>query len=367
LAFGAAMVLIYILVVWEFGNFIVPAVIMAPIPLTLLGIIPGHWIKDAEFTATSMIGWIALAGIIVRNSILLVDYSIHEVLKGTDIQDAVILACKTRTRPIMITALALVAGSFVILDDPIFEGMAISLMAGVLVSTLLTLIVIPLGCISIGPDRLCSTGMSKEDTYLTPIPTNLIAPAAAPPPATPLWFSIWSGVIGFVFTVVKVVTMIFYAIRAIFIIAGSIFSSLLRSNKPTAVAPSPSPPPAETVVSKPESAVASQPMPVETQPSSPPPAERMMPIMFKEDAVLSSEEVVSSREEEEIVSKSAEIVAESKSEEKNVAKKPTTAKKPGRRGIRLKSDLRVEDNQNKSEHPQEDGDFKPNGNGKDKK
>lgn len=150
LAFGVAMVLIYILVVWLFGNFLVPAVIMAPIPLTLLGIIPGHWLLGAEFTATSMIGWIALAGIIVRNSILLVDYSIHEVRQGTPLNDAVILACKTRTRPIMITAFALVAGSFVILYDPIFQGMAISLLFGVLVSTLLTLLVIPLGCISVG-------------------------------------------------------------------------------------------------------------------------------------------------------------------------------------------------------------------------
>ncbi len=160
LAFGVAMVLIYLLVVWLFGNFLIPAIIMAPIPLTLLGIIPGHWFLGAEFTATSMIGWIALAGIIVRNSILLVDYSIQEVKKGTPIQDAVVLACKTRTRPIMITAFALVGGSSVILFDPIFQGMAISLLFGVLVSTLLTLVVIPLGCISAGP--LALAGVSPD-------------------------------------------------------------------------------------------------------------------------------------------------------------------------------------------------------------
>ena len=147
-AFGVALILIYILVVWEFGNFTVPAIIMAPIPLTLIGIIPGHWIMGAEFTATSMIGFIALAGIIVRNSILLVDYTIHEVRKGVDVTEAVIDACRTRTRPIMITAFALVGGSSVILSDYIFQGMAISLLFGVLVSTLLTLVVIPLGCIS---------------------------------------------------------------------------------------------------------------------------------------------------------------------------------------------------------------------------
>ncbi len=148
LAFVVALILIYMLVVWEFGNFILPAIVMAPIPLTLIGIIPGHWIMDAEFTATSMIGFIALAGIIVRNSILLVDFSRQEVDKGESVQEALIQACKARTRPILITAGALLGGSSVILFDPIFQGMAISLMFGGLVSTLLTLLIIPLGCIS---------------------------------------------------------------------------------------------------------------------------------------------------------------------------------------------------------------------------
>ncbi len=145
IAFAVALILIYMLVVWEFGNFVLPAIIMAPIPLTLIGIVPGHWFLGAEFTATSMIGFIALAGIIVRNSILLVDFSKRQVEAGLSVEEAVILACTTRTRPIIITALALVAGSFVILFDPIFQGMAVSLLFGVLVSTLLTLIVIPLG------------------------------------------------------------------------------------------------------------------------------------------------------------------------------------------------------------------------------
>jgi multidrug efflux pump subunit AcrB/predicted flap endonuclease-1-like 5' DNA nuclease len=147
LAFMAALILIYMLVVWEFGNFRLPGIIMAPIPLTLIGIIPGHWLLDAEFTATSMIGWIALAGIIVRNSILLVDFSKHEVERGVPLREAVIQSVRTRTRPILITALALVAGSFSILHDPIFQGMAISLMFGAIVSTVLTLFVIPLACV----------------------------------------------------------------------------------------------------------------------------------------------------------------------------------------------------------------------------
>ncbi|BAN69563.1 acriflavin resistance protein [endosymbiont of unidentified scaly snail isolate Monju] len=153
-AFGVALVLIYMLVVGMFGNFTVPAIIMAPIPLTLLGIVPGHWIitqitgTNAYFTATSMIGFIALAGIIVRNSILLVDFAVEEIRCGRDVREAVLLSCKARTRPILITAFALIGGASVILFDPIFQGMAISLMFGVFVSTLLTLLVIPLGCVS---------------------------------------------------------------------------------------------------------------------------------------------------------------------------------------------------------------------------
>jgi multidrug efflux pump subunit AcrB len=153
-AFAVALVLIYMLVVGMFGNFLVPAIIMAPIPLTLLGIVPGHWLiglltgHNAYFTATSMIGFIALAGIIVRNSILLVDFAVEEVRQGVEVREAVLRSCKARTRPIMITAFALIGGASVILTDPIFQGMAISLMFGVFVSTVLTLLVIPLGCVS---------------------------------------------------------------------------------------------------------------------------------------------------------------------------------------------------------------------------
>lgn len=148
IAFMGALVLIYIVIVAQFGNFLLPAIIMAPIPLTLIGILPGHWIMGADFTATSMIGFIALAGIIVRNSILLVDCSRDYVMSGLSVTEAVVKACETRTRPIAITALALIGGSVVILDDPIFQGMAVALIFGGLVSTMLTLLVIPLGCVS---------------------------------------------------------------------------------------------------------------------------------------------------------------------------------------------------------------------------
>jgi multidrug efflux pump subunit AcrB len=160
MAFAVALVVIYMLVVWQFGNFVIPAIIMAPIPLTLLGIVPGHWLFNAEFTATSMIGWIALAGIIVRNSILLVDFTVQEYAKGVPFFDAVINSCASRTRPIMITAFALVGGASVILLDPIFQGMAISLLFGVLVSTVLTLIVIPLGTLSAGEESCRSIAVN---------------------------------------------------------------------------------------------------------------------------------------------------------------------------------------------------------------
>ncbi|WP_019591474.1 efflux RND transporter permease subunit [Thioalkalivibrio sp. ALE20] len=162
IAFAIALILIYMLVVWEFGNFVLPGIIMAPIPLTLIGIIPGHWLFNAEFTATSMIGFIALAGIIVRNSILLVDFGRQAVDQGHDVREAMILACQARTRPIVITAFALLAGSSVILFDPIFQGMAISLMFGTIVATLLTLVVIPLGCIS-GRRAFCPASLEDGD------------------------------------------------------------------------------------------------------------------------------------------------------------------------------------------------------------
>ncbi|MGB5833605.1 MAG: efflux RND transporter permease subunit [Thiohalocapsa sp.] len=148
LAFAAALVLIFILLVWEFGNFIQPLIVMAPIPLTLIGIVPGHWLLGAEFTATSMIGFIALAGIEVRNSILLVDFAKNEIHRGCPVTEAVMLAGKTRMRPIWVTDLTMMAGAVAILFDPIFEGMAISLLFGPIVAVPLTMIVVPLGCIS---------------------------------------------------------------------------------------------------------------------------------------------------------------------------------------------------------------------------
>lgn len=144
IAYAAGMLLIYLLVVVQFRSYVVPLVIMAPIPLTVIGVMPGHALLGAQFTATSMIGMIALAGIIVRNSILLVDFINHEIAHARPLDEAVIDACAVRAQPIALTALAAMAGAFFILDDPIFNGLAIALIFGILVSTVLTLVVIPL-------------------------------------------------------------------------------------------------------------------------------------------------------------------------------------------------------------------------------
>jgi multidrug efflux pump subunit AcrB len=144
IAYSVGLVLIYLLVVAQFRSYAVPLIIMAPIPLTIIGVLPGHALLDRQFTATSMIGMIALAGIIVRNSILLVDFIRQEVEeKGADLQEAVIRSGAVRARPIALTALAAMLGATFILDDPIFSGLAVSLIFGILVSTLLTLAVIP--------------------------------------------------------------------------------------------------------------------------------------------------------------------------------------------------------------------------------
>ncbi len=143
-AFAVVLVLIYVLVVGWFKSFVTPLIIMAPIPLTLIGILPAHALGGVFFTATSMIGFIALAGIIVRNSILLVDFINLELSMGRSLEEAVVKAGIVRFRPIALTAAALVVGGVVILLDPIFQGLAVALISGVVVSTALTLIVIPL-------------------------------------------------------------------------------------------------------------------------------------------------------------------------------------------------------------------------------
>jgi multidrug efflux pump subunit AcrB len=143
LAFAGALVLIYVLVVGWFESFAVPLVILVPVPLSLIGIIPAHGLLGAFFTATSMIGFIAGAGIIVRNSIILVDFIELKLREGMALEAAVVEAGVVRFRPMLLTAAAVMAGSSVMLADPIFQGLAISLMAGEVAATLLSRFAVP--------------------------------------------------------------------------------------------------------------------------------------------------------------------------------------------------------------------------------
>ena len=160
-AFIVALLGIYLLVVAQFGSFKLPLVILAPVPLTLVGIMVGHWLFGAAFTATSMIGFIALAGIVVRNSILLVDFIRHLRESGMPLRPALIEAGTVRFKPIFLTAAAAIIGAAFILTDPIFQGLAISLVFGLASSTALTLLVIPAIYVVLRDDELPTPG--KED------------------------------------------------------------------------------------------------------------------------------------------------------------------------------------------------------------
>ena len=152
-AFGGAVVLIFLLMVAYYKNFRIPRIVLAAVPLTFIGVLPGHWITSlftiplqgtpAYFTATSMIGFIALAGIVVRNSLLLIDFTNDLLRQGRSLNDAVVEAAATRFRPIILTALAIILASSVIVLDPVWQGLAVSLIFGVMVSTILSLFVIP--------------------------------------------------------------------------------------------------------------------------------------------------------------------------------------------------------------------------------
>ncbi|MFM1908305.1 MAG: hypothetical protein RLZZ591_1982 [Pseudomonadota bacterium] len=167
-AYGVGLILIYLLVVAQFRSYLTPLVIMAPIPLTIIGVMPGHALLGAQFTATSMIGMIALAGIIVRNSILLVDFIELQVKQGMAFKEAVVSSAAVRAQPIALTGLAAMIGAFFILDDPIFNGLAISLIFGILVSTLLTLVVIPVLYYAFYRKRQeALTGDQKEDLSIS--------------------------------------------------------------------------------------------------------------------------------------------------------------------------------------------------------
>ncbi|MCF8004268.1 MAG: efflux RND transporter permease subunit [Chromatiaceae bacterium] len=366
-AFGVALILIYVLVVWEFGNFRIPLVIMAPIPLTLLGIIPAHWVAfelgyGGEFTATSMIGWIALAGIIVRNSILLVDFSIHEVQKGVPVAEAVIRSCTTRTRPIVITALALVAGASVIVTDPIFQGMAISLSSGVLVSTLLTLIVIPLGCVAASKD-LCEVAVASA-------PPGMVVPCAEglqhDEPSRAAYSTSTQGKQkggGVLAKIGGVLMLVLYAFRGLFLLLFDWIKGMLkkrRSAPPAGTAPAGPLPNAlrrsETDVESASVAVASEVERPETAPEQTPdqtPDQTSRPEPTKVTNEALAETLANAPERKAPAKPAAAKKAPAKkastkkaaATKKGTAKKATTKKAPAkpqpkasRRGIRLKTE-----------------------------
>jgi multidrug efflux pump subunit AcrB len=173
IAFIGAVFLIWVLILAWFKDYRIPGIIMAPIPLTLVGIIPGHWLMDkimhnVFFTATSMIGFIALAGIIIRNSILLVDFAEQRLKEGVPLHVAVVEAGVVRTRPVLLTVAALIVGAFVIIFDPIFNGLAVSLIFGTIGSTTLTLILIP---VMYYYSRLKQ--LKKQPNYVVPSPEEV--------------------------------------------------------------------------------------------------------------------------------------------------------------------------------------------------
>ena len=301
-AFMLAMVLIYMLVVIEFKNFIFPSIIMAPIPLTLVGIIPGHWLFDAEFTATSMIGWIALAGIIVRNSILLVDFTKHEVNRGIPVHDAVMNSCQARTRPIVITALALVGGSSVILSDPIFEGMAISLLFGVVVSTVLTLFVIPLGCIS-AKKAFVSHAAANPDSQVEVTET-------VDEYKTPLWMKIYSLVVSIIGWIFVIGQMVFNLTRMLL----GMLRSWLSSSKDEPSSPPPPPPSAPATPPPPKPA---------PEPVSATKKKAVKPATKKAAAVKK----IAIKKPEEKKTASSKVVEKKSSVTKKAAPKKTAVKK----------------------------------------
>jgi multidrug efflux pump subunit AcrB len=143
-AFIVALIFIYLILVGYYRSFMVPVIVMGAIPLTMIGVFPGHWLLDQAFTATSMIGVIALAGIVVRNSLLLIDFILEYRREGKGLRESVIEAGKVRFRPILLTALAIIFASMIMITDPVFGGLAIALIFGTISSTILTLLVIPL-------------------------------------------------------------------------------------------------------------------------------------------------------------------------------------------------------------------------------
>ncbi|HHJ36252.1 MAG TPA: efflux RND transporter permease subunit [Gammaproteobacteria bacterium] len=346
IAFMAALVLIYGLIVWEFRDFALAGLIMSPIPITMIGIAGGHWFHGAEFTATSMIGMIALGGIIVRQSILIVEFVKIEVMKGVPVKEAAVNGAEIRMRPIFITSLTLMAGAVAILEDPIFNGMAISLLWGAAVGTIGAVLIIPLGCISCRENFYYETSDSCErvvsDKFME-IEGVQPEAAAVEEYKTPLWMRIYSLIVGIFGWVFAIGQMVFNISRMILGIVLSKFSS----------DPDPTPPPAAAPPTPPPAAPSTPPPPVAPVPSSEKPPEssstdastaKAKPV--KKDArktAVTKKAAVTKTTTKKVVKKKAiaKKVAKKKVTKKAVPVKKAPSKKSspgGRRGIRLKDD-----------------------------
>ncbi|MEA3275302.1 MAG: efflux RND transporter permease subunit [Pseudomonadota bacterium] len=243
LAFMAALVLIYGLIVWEFRDFAIGGLIMSPIPLTLIGIVPGHLVMGAEFTATSMIGMIALGGIIVRQSILIVEFVKIEVAKGKSVREAAVAGAEIRMRPILITSLTLMAGAWAIIYDPIFQGMAVSLLFGAGVATLMAVIVIPLGCISLRKHFYLEETESGEielSGRYAEVEELAGGGVLATSSGTPQWLRIWGPLVSFIFAAFGVLTTVLVSIWRLL---QALFGDFFRKRRPSPVKPAPPSPP----------------------------------------------------------------------------------------------------------------------------
>jgi multidrug efflux pump subunit AcrB len=384
-AFMAALILIYGLIVWEFKNFALAGLIMSPIPITMIGIIPGHWLMGAEFTATSMIGMIALGGIIVRQSILIVEFVKMEVAKGNDVKEAAIRGAELRMRPIFITSLTLMAGAFAILQDPIFNGMAISLLFGAGVATVMAVIIIPLGCISARRQFYVETsddGNVKVSAAYEMVEHEALLEKAEKKSGPSLLMRLWGGIFSlfsWIFLMIKAVfTMIGMGLKSLFGRSGGSTPPPPRQTPsgggtpppprggtpppremPPSTARGTAPPPRETPPSTareaapppreipPSTARETAPPPREIPPSkvkgTPPPPREMPPSQARETAPPPQEMPPAAKVEtppavvaqEPVVSeqKNAAAVDTTESDDEN----GTVGKK--RRGIRLKQDL----------------------------
>lgn len=331
LAFMAAMILIYGLIVWEFRDFALAGLIMSPIPVTMIGIATGHWFHGAEFTATSMIGMIALGGIIVRQSILIVEFVKIEVESGVPVKEAAVNGAEIRMRPIFITSLTLMAGAFAILSDPIFNGMAISLLWGAAVGTIGAVLIIPLGCISCRENFYYETNESCERVVsqkFAEIEGDDVAQLESVDEyKMPLWMRVYSLVVAAVGWIVVIGQMVINILKMVYgMIMAKFFSSddddYLPPSDPT---PTPSSPPPTPVTPAPSSDESSTAAKAKVEP--------------KKSTV--TKKAVTKKVVKKTVKKKAVKTTVNKTAEKKTVKKKTVAKKSstsGRRGIRLKSD-----------------------------